>query len=546
MKEAKKPPKDINEALQRDGWDEVSRQIDDNRYSLDEVLKAHPQIARKLAEGERVVPFPRGANAVHVKGIGPAPQPCDIPGEPPPDADLGQDPGGPAPGWDTPSVAVAWCPPNEDRIADAFARHYTDELRFCHDWGTWLRWDGSRWVRDRRKLAFHYVRHMARAANVKEERGPAKASTAAGVEKFAQADPRLVTVNEDWDRDTWLLATPGGTVDLRTGNLRPAARLDFLTHQTAVTPASRGTPTPLWDAFLAEATLGDQELIDYLQRVAGYCLTGDVSEHALFFIYGAGGNGKGVFLNTLTGVFGDYVTVSSMETFAASKSDRHPTDLAMLRGARLVTAQETEEGRAWNETRIKALTGGDPISARFMRQDFFTFNPTFKLVIAGNHKPNLRSIDEAARRRFNVIPFTNKPDVVDKQLPEKLKDEWPGILRWAIEGCVAWRKCGLNPPPIVRQATDTYFDEQNLAAQWVEECCDVGPLKSDTRKNLFASWKEFCERNGHHAGGSKTFTQMMAKAGYEPVKNTPMHHGQRGFKGITIKDVDTPDQWKNI
>jgi hypothetical protein len=173
----------------------------------------------------------------------------------------------------------------------------------------------------------------------------------------------------------------------------------------------------------------------------------------------------------------DYVTVSSIETFAASKSDRHPTDFAMLRGARLVTAQETEEGRAWNETRIKALTGGDPITARFMRQDFFTYSPTFKLVIAGNHKPNLRSVDDAARRRFHIIPFTNKPKVVDRHLAEKLKAKWPGILRWAIDGCVAWQQGGLNPPVVVLEATANYFDEQDLFRQWVEECCDVGPGK---------------------------------------------------------------------
>jgi putative DNA primase/helicase len=301
----------------------------------------------------------------------------------------------------------------------------------------------------------------------------------------------------------------------------------------------------MWSAFLEEATRGDKELIAYLQRVAGYCLTGDVSEHALFFIYGAGGNGKGVFINTLTGIFGEYVTVSSMETFAASKSDRHPTDLAMLRGARLVTAQETEEGRAWNETRIKALTGGDPITARFMRQDFFTFNPTFKLVIAGNHKPTLKAADDAARRRINIIPFENKPSAVDKQLAEKLKAKWPGILRWCIDGCLQWQAQGLNPPAVVRDATETYFDEQDLFKQWVEECCDVGPQKSDTQASLFASWKAFCERNGDHPGGSKTFTQMLKKAGYTPLGKTPGQRNKRGFKGISVRPTDTSNQWQN-
>ena len=156
------------------------------------------------------------------------------------------------------------------------------------------------------------------------------------------------------------------------------------------------------------------ELQRFLQQMAGYCLTGDISEHALFFVYGTGGNGKGVFLNTVAGILGDYAATAAMDTFTASQGDRHPTDLAMLRGARLVTAAETEEGRAWAESRIKQLTGGDPITARFMRQDFFTFQPAFKLVIVGNHKPVLRNVDEAARRRFNIIPFTRKPPKPDQ------------------------------------------------------------------------------------------------------------------------------------
>ena len=335
------------------------------------------------------------------------------------------------------------------------------------------------------------------------------------------------------------------TVELRTGRARGPQRSDYITKRTAVAPAPPGTPTPIWTAFLRDATRGDQELISYLQRMAGYSLTGDTSEHALFFIYGDGGNGKGVFINTLTRIFGDYAVVASMETFTASKSDRHPTDLAMLRGARLVTAQETEEGRAWSEVRIKALTGGDPVTARFMRQDFFTFEPTFKLVIAGNHKPNLRSVDAAMRRRFNIIPFTNKPTSPDPQLAEKLKAEWPGILRWCIDGSLAWQQQGLKPPAIVREATDAYFDEQDLFAQWLEECCEAGASKSDTTAALFASWKAWAERNGDVAGTTRSFTQAMVKAGFRLVKNTPGHRGKRGFVGVAVKVIDTSNQWQN-
>ena len=170
-----------------------------------------------------------------------------------------------------------------------------------------------------------------------------------------------------------------------------------------MTPAGK---CPIWLQFLAEITGGDQNLQDFLQRMFGYALTGVTTEHALFFLYGTGGNGKSVFINTISGILAEYHKPAPIETFTASQSERHPTDLAGLRGARCVTAVETEEGRRWAESKIKALTGGDRISARFMRQDFFEYVPQFKLIIAGNHKPGLSSVDEAIRRRFNLIPFT--------------------------------------------------------------------------------------------------------------------------------------------
>src|SRR5262249_55878496 len=160
---------------------------------------------------------------------------------------------------------------------------------------------------------------------------------------------------------------------------RPARREDLITKRVAVAPAPAGTPTPVWTAFLEEATRGDQELIGYLQRMNGYCLTGDISEHALHFIHGDGGNGQGVHLHTTTRILADYPKVASMDTFMVAKGDRHSADLAMLAGSRLVISQETEEGREWSDVRIKTLTGGDPVSARFMRQNFFTFDPTFKI-----------------------------------------------------------------------------------------------------------------------------------------------------------------------
>jgi putative DNA primase/helicase len=204
-------------------------------------------------------------------------------------------------------------------------------------------------------------------------------------------------------------------------------------------------------------------LIRFLQQWAGYCLTGDTREHALVFVCGPGGNGKSVLINVIMGILHEYAVTAAMETFTASKSDRHPTDLAMLRGRRLVTASESEEGRAWAESRIKQMTGGDPITARFMRQDFFTFCPQFKLIIIGNHKPVLHCVDDAARRRFNIVPFTRTPASPDPLLEEKLKTEWPGIFRWMIEGCLDWQAHRLIRPASVVDATEDYFSAPRVA-----------------------------------------------------------------------------------
>ena len=269
-------------------------------------------------------------------------------------------------------------------------------------------------------------------------------------------------------------------------------------------------------------------------------------EHALFFVYGPGGNGKSVFLNVLAGVMGDYATTAAMDTFTASVTDKHPTDLAMLQGARMVSASETEEGRAWAESRIKQMTGGDTIRARFMRQDFFEYRPQFKLVIVGNHKPVLRNVDDAARRRFNIIPFVHKPPVPDRQLEEKLKAEWPAILAWAIEGALDWQENGLVRASVVADATNEYFTEQDSVRQWEAECCTTGGRNiSDTTAALFASWSAYAQANGEKPGTTKWFSQILHRHGYEPVAETPGHRKRRGFLGIAVKPVDTSDQWQN-
>jgi putative DNA primase/helicase len=426
----------------------------------------------------------------------------------------------------------------EDSAALEFARIYGGRLRFDHDAGQWREWSGSVWRESKTGLAFHFARNLARDLAVEEPDKvryiTGKTSFAVGVERFARADPVFATTSEFWDRDTMLLGTPEGVVDLRTGRQRASKPEDGITKTTAISP-SRNADCPLWMRFLQETTGGDAEMVRFLKQWSGYCLTGDTREHALVFVFGPGGNGKSVFLNALTGILGDYAVTATMDAFIASHGDRHSTDLAMLRGARLVTSSETEEGRPWAEARIKQVTGGDAISARFMRQDNFTYRPQFKLTIVGNHKPVLRTVDDAQRRRFNLVPFMHKPPAPDRELEQKLKSEWPAILRWAIEGCLDWQANGLVRPSSVVKATSDYFSDQDLLGQWLTDECDAEPgnrWKVAASAALFASWSTYAIRAGEKLGSRKSFAEELERRGFEKRKGSG---GVREFLGLRLK-----------
>jgi putative DNA primase/helicase len=423
----------------------------------------------------------------------------------------------------------------EDDIATIFAEKFKDRLRYCHDTGSWFEWNGSIWRKEETQLAFDWCRYTCRefaktSDNKKVKVILGKASTARAVESFARADRAFAVKADNWDKDTFLLGTPEGTVDLRTGELRHSVQTDFITKKTSVAPADTAA-CPLWLQFLDDATRGDKELIRFLQQWCGYSLTGDTREEALLFIFGPGGNGKSVFLKTFSDILGDYATSSAMDTFTASHNDRHPTDLAKLRGARLVSVSETEEGRAWAESRITQVTGRDMISARFMRQDFFEYMPQFKLTFVGNHKPALKNVGDATRRRFNFAPFTHKPTNPDTELKSKLEAEYPGILRWMINGCLEWQKLGLIRPSVVVAATDDYFATQDTFRQWVEDNCETGQGIFDTFVNLFSDWQNYAQGRGEKPGTSTTFGEAMQRLGCTKSKSK----GKRGYFGIRVR-----------
>ncbi|MCS3521846.1 phage/plasmid primase, P4 family [Bradyrhizobium elkanii] len=429
----------------------------------------------------------------------------------------------------------------EDGTALEFAERHANDLRFDNDAGRWYRWNSTHWKHDRTQFAFSEARDLVRELSQDQPQRikyvTSRANFAGNVERFAKSDQRLGVTQEVWDQDPFLIGTPGGTVNLKTGELRKSQPGDMITRITAVTPAENAD-CPMWFRFLSEATSDDPELIKFLQVVCGYAMTGDTSEQLLVFIYGPGGNGKSVFLTAIGGILGDYHTAAAMETFTESLHDRHPTDLAALKGARLVTCAETSEGRAWAETRIKQLTGGDPITARFMRRDFFTYQPTFQLLIVGNHKPKLRNITEAMRRRLAIIPFVNAPVEPDHELGEKLRAEWPGILRWMIEGCLAWQKeKGIKRPEIVVEATKEYFNEQDLLGQWIEERLERAPGSNLSTVKAYESFVTFAAHSGERSPGDiKWFHEQMDQHNFNKRKS----HGNRVYKDVRFKP-DKPE-----
>jgi putative DNA primase/helicase len=263
-------------------------------------------------------------------------------------------------------------------------------------------------------------------------------------------------------------------------------------------------------------------------------MTGHTGEHAFTFLFGTGANGKGTFINTIAGVMGDYAAVVPMDLLMASNNERHPTELAKLCGVRLAIAHETQQGRRWDEAKLKTLTGGDKLTARFMRQDFFDFVPTHKFMISGNHKPSLTGVDESIRRRLLLIPFTIQipKEERDITLPAKLKAEWPAILRWMIEGCLEWRRDGLKVPAIVREASDAYFTEQDVLGQWLDECTTEDANAFTRTRDLFESWRKWTEERNLQTGSERTLSETLVNRGYQKVQHPRTR--QAGFRGLYL------------
>jgi putative DNA primase/helicase len=410
-----------------------------------------------------------------------------------------------------------------------------------------MRLEGHIWRPDEDLRTVELVRGLCRRMSARAKRSGFKGArriagrgTMKAVEELARSDRLLAATTEQWDQDRFLLNTPGGVFCLKAGQwgLRPQRPDDYLTKSTAVAPAPSGTPCPLWEKFLDRATGSDVELKRFLQRSAGYLLCGDTADHALFFLYGTGANGKSVFLNVLIQILGDYATTTGTRNLMSSSGDQHPTWLADLRGARLVAASETEDGGRWNTALVKQLTGGDPVKARYMRQDYFQFWPQFKLLLCGNHRPELSAVDEAIRRRFHLIPFTQTipPEERDAALTDSLvAGEGPAILAWAIDGFEEYLGQRLNAPETVRTATAEYLADEDNVGLWLADRVEVTNIDShqETSTNLFNSFSEWARAAGESPGKCKGFVEKLKGRGFRKYHD---RYG-RGFCGIKLRPV---------
>ena len=437
----------------------------------------------------------------------------------------------------------------------AFAQHFADRhgqnWRCVRAWGKWFYWDGDAWTEDRKDSRVKPMRDLFLAAQewpVAKQLNESSRRALLGRKTpiysaliVAGTDARIAALPEQWDADPWLLGVPGGVIELKTGKMRKARPEDYITKKTAVAPAEGDAP--LWRHFLETVTNENGELIEFLQRFVGYSLTGDTREQCFSFLYGTGQNGKGVFITTIAKILGAYAVTADADVFMESDHNRHPTEMARLHGARLVTVDETDNAKRWNEKRIKRLTGGGKIEARFMRQDDFEFVPQFKLILAGNHKPQLRGVGKAIQRRIHLVPFTvTIPDSErDTELPQKLEAEYPQILQWIIEGCMQWQKQGLKPPRQILDATAHYIEAEDTVGEWLEECTQQGPNNSVERPAAYKRYRAWCDGRGERAWSSKAFFGALEEKGYNAKKSGGLYY----LHGISLKMVEPPSWTQN-
>lgn len=443
-----------------------------------------------------------------------------------------QDAGEPGkPGAVDDSIALDAYRGTDDANAELFLTMRGADVRYCPPWEKWLLWSGSHWRIDDRldidRLAADVPRQLYQRAGDAADSGERRkiAALASRLERttlratmLIAARHRVVVHHSDLDKGRFLLNAANGTVDLRTGRLRPHDRADLITHDTEIN-YQPDAAAPTWLRFLGDVFANDSDLIQFVQRAIGYSLTGDVREQVLLICHGVGSNGKSVFLNILRKLLGALAWQAAPDLLLADKQRRHPTEQADLFGKRAVICQETGEGRRFNETLVKQLTGGDVITARRMHEDNWSFEPTHKLWLSTNHRPEIRGTDYAIWRRIRLIPFgiafTDEGEPRKDPLMEtRLTAELPGILAWAVRGCLDWQQHGLGMAKAVQDATTAYQTEQDVLAAWIADCCIVGKRFEAKAADLYASYGTWCDASGETAEPQRRFGMRLTERGF--------------------------------
>jgi len=438
---------------------------------------------------------------------------------------------------------------NAERLV---ARHGKD-IRYCHEWNKWLIWTGTHWQIDLtgevERRAKETIRAIySEAAEIEdEEKRAALAKHAAKSEtnraisamvELAKSEPGIPVLSDQLDSDIWLLNCKNGTLDLRTGELRPHDRKDYI---TKIIPVEYNPYADFveWAKFLDRIMNGNRELISFLQRGVGYSLTGSTREQCLFMLYGSGANGKSTFLEAIAETLADYAQRTPTDTLLAKDTSGISNDIARLKGARFVVASEVEEGKRMAESLAKQMTGGEKMTARFMRAEYFEFMPHFKLWIGTNHKPVIRGTDHAIWRRIKLIPFnvTIPEPERDKELPNKLRKEKAGILNWAVMGCMDWLKDGLGEPEEVVKATGEYRSEMDVLTRFISDCCVTNTQKCTKSSELYRKYTEWSKDNGEFTLSQTKFSTRLQEKGFSKIRTS------RGmvWEGIAIVDDDADD-----
>lgn len=432
--------------------------------------------------------------------------------------------------------------------ASRLERIHGDDLRYNHTLKKWYLWDGGRWQVDTNGGAMRLAEDVVAALYSNAANADGKDERMVWSEFAAMTDGRkglsnmlalaanrlqFATTADKLDSDAWLLGAGDLTFDLKTCTEREPRREDLITKAIGA-KYDRNATCPMWINFQKRIFDGNQELIAYVKRAVGYCLTGSMAEQIFFFCYGLGANGKSVFLAILRALLGEYAKQADFSTFLVQRTEKVRNDLAALAGARVITATEAEEGGRLSMQVIKAWTGADPITARYLFAEYFTFQPTGKIWLAANNRPAITERNLAAWRRVRLLPFnvTIPESEQDKELESKLLQELPGILNWAMEGLQDYLQNGLDTPKAVQDATNEYRQENDSLEQFISECCELGKLKVCKNSDLFGQYLNFCGMSGLKALSQKTFSlELFARDG---IKSTRSKHGMT-WTGIALK-----------